>query len=387
MKKARLFMMLALALPMVAWGQKTYVLSVGDGLDVKYCSVSGGQPESDAQGRSWSEAEYDDSNWSSTRVFEANWNNVVPGADGFGNYFRVSFNLSEVKEDVNYYVPTIPENSCATFVSGVLVGDGWGTFQIPQSLLKVGENVLGVFDIDPFWCVDGVFYDTKKYDRNGTAYDWPIVETDVSVLANAIYLEPIQTRMEKDVSVQIKLKNANTVASYQFKINLPGGVDMIEATLDENRHDEHSMSINGGTIAVISGTGGELSDNDGAIINMKLHVGNPLNDTGTLPIKITNAVYAQPDGTRVGMPTVTIPLTILAPEKGDANNDEVVTVADVVAIVNNIVGKENDSFTKLGADMNKDGFIDIADAQLALNKVLKRNNSRQAPEEDLSDPE
>ena len=114
---------------------------------------------------------------------------------------------------------------------------------------------------------------------------------------------------------------------------------------------------------------------------------NPLNDTGTLPIKITNAVYAQPDGTRVGMPTVTIPLTILAPEKGDANNDEVVTVADVVAIVNNIVGKDNDSFTKLGADLNKDGFIDIADAQLALNKVLKRNNSRQAPEEDLSDPE
>lgn len=79
------------------------------------------------------------------------------------------------------------------------------------------------------------------------------------------------------------------------------------------------------------------------------------------------------DGRRIGMPTVWVPITIKYPEGGDANGDKDVDVADVVTIVNRIVGKDNDNYSERGADVNNDGFIDISDAQITLNKVLGRN--------------
>jgi hypothetical protein len=200
----------------------------------------------------------------------------------------------------------------------------------------------------------------------------PVVATDVSTMANAIYADAIETYTEKDLNVQIKLRNAYEASSYQFNIILPWNVEIRDAVLDDARHDEHTLSIQDGRIAVISAAGGDLSGNDGNVIKLKLRVGEYI--PCTLPIKITNAVYAQPNGTRVKMPNVTIPLTILEAIRGDANNDQSVTVADVVAIVNRIVGKANDSFSRHAADYNKDGLIDISDAQSALNVVLKRNN-------------
>ena len=47
---------------------------------------------------------------------------------------------------------------------------------------------------------------------------------------------------------------------------------------------------------------------------------------------------------------------------GDANGDSKVNLADVVAIVNSILGKDSATFVLDAADMNKDGKITIVDA-------------------------
>ncbi len=73
------------------------------------------------------------------------------------------------------------------------------------------------------------------------------------------------------------------------------------------------------------------------------------------------------------MPTVWVPITVKYPESGDANNDKEVDVADVITIVNKIVGKPNDKYHERAADANNDGYIDISDAQITLNRVLGRN--------------
>lgn len=60
---------------------------------------------------------------------------------------------------------------------------------------------------------------------------------------------------------------------------------------------------------------------------------------------------------------------------GDANNDGVVDVADVVAIVNYILNKPGENFNEKAADVNGDGVIDVADVVAVVNIILKGGNA------------
>ena len=57
--------------------------------------------------------------------------------------------------------------------------------------------------------------------------------------------------------------------------------------------------------------------------------------------------------------------------KGDANNDSTVDVADVVAVVNCILGSTADGFVEKQADINGDGVIDVEDVVEIVNIILK----------------
>jgi hypothetical protein len=55
---------------------------------------------------------------------------------------------------------------------------------------------------------------------------------------------------------------------------------------------------------------------------------------------------------------------------GDVNGDGVVDVADVVGIVNKILGEPNADFIEAAADVNGDGQIDVADVVATVNIIL-----------------
>ena len=57
---------------------------------------------------------------------------------------------------------------------------------------------------------------------------------------------------------------------------------------------------------------------------------------------------------------------------GDVNGDETVTIADVTALVNIILGKD-DAAGRDAADVNKDGSITIADVTALVNIILGKN--------------
>ena len=63
---------------------------------------------------------------------------------------------------------------------------------------------------------------------------------------------------------------------------------------------------------------------------------------------------------------------------GDANNDGEVTITDVVAIVNSILGNPIDGFNVERADVTGDGKVTIADAVGVVNIILKSNNLERA---------
>jgi hypothetical protein len=59
------------------------------------------------------------------------------------------------------------------------------------------------------------------------------------------------------------------------------------------------------------------------------------------------------------------------PPNGDGNGDGTVTIADVTAIVNHILGKpQSGSFNEVMADTNGDGAVTIADVTATVNLIL-----------------
>ena len=60
---------------------------------------------------------------------------------------------------------------------------------------------------------------------------------------------------------------------------------------------------------------------------------------------------------------------------GDSNNDGVIDMADIVSMINYIMGKPSADFNKVLADLNNDGEIDIFDVIKLINLVLERKTS------------
>jgi len=59
--------------------------------------------------------------------------------------------------------------------------------------------------------------------------------------------------------------------------------------------------------------------------------------------------------------------------KGDVNGNNQITIADVVVLVNHILGKSSDNFIIQNADINGNGKITIADAVGLVNIILQGN--------------
>ena len=63
-------------------------------------------------------------------------------------------------------------------------------------------------------------------------------------------------------------------------------------------------------------------------------------------------------------------LATVPPSPGDANGDDKIDVADVVAIVNYILGEPDEGFNEKVCDLNGDGKIDIEDVVALINIIL-----------------
>ena len=60
-------------------------------------------------------------------------------------------------------------------------------------------------------------------------------------------------------------------------------------------------------------------------------------------------------------------------KKGDTNGDDIVNAADIVEVVNYIMGNPSDIFNIIAADMNSDGVVDGTDIKLIMNVILAVN--------------
>ena len=230
----------------------------------------------------------------------------------------------------------------------------------------------------------------------------PTVEvTDISQLDNAVYVEPIVEKSGTTIDMDIKLKNNVDVAGYSFDIALPEGVTLAKnskgkviVTLSEDRHDEHTCTINDRgdnlySVVVLSLSGGELYENDGTVLTVSLVIDEEMEE-GIYPIEIRTPRYSLPNGQMIEVASTTSSLTIENVMIGDVNDNGVIDIGDAVCIINHIVGKENAVFVERAADVNGNGIIaEIGDAVSVVNIIVGKTvvQSIGKKENDLLDPQ
>ena len=198
--------------------------------------------------------------------------------------------------------------------------------------------------------------------------------------ANAIYMDDQTGNVSRTFSMDIKLKNENPVRAYSFDLQLPEGVTIAkDANGDEEmelsgRHDSYAPTVNyvESSNTYRLGATSRVAGNDGVIMTLRLQVSDQM-PTGEYYIRILNAIYTQADNYQdIHMPETSAKLTIGEKDyiKGDVNDDDDIDIADVVCVVNHVVGIETPRYYEAAADVTGNNEVTISDAVMILDYIV-----------------
>lgn len=210
-------------------------------------------------------------------------------------------------------------------------------------------------------------------------------DTDVSQLTDAVYIESMTGLVGTELSMDIKLKNAQEASAYAFDLVLPEGLTLAQDAngkyIDKqsDRHVDHTRMFNykGDNVysfSTLSGNSEPLVGNDGTIRTVMLKIADDIRE-GAYAIQIRNAQYSNPDGVLVEMQSTTTTVNVENYILGDVSGNGQVDIGDAVSIVNYIVGKPSLNFTEAAADTNKNGMVDIGDAVTIINFIVGKISS------------
>ena len=212
-----------------------------------------------------------------------------------------------------------------------------------------------------------------------TDSDAPVEVTDITTMADAIYIEPFEARLGDEVDIEVKVKNAAETTSYGFELVLPEGMTIAtdtdgafdDAVTLSARNSKHSVTTNKLAdntykLGVASLSSKALTDNDGVVLTIKASVAETM-AVGTYPVVVKSPLIVYTDGTKPTVQQTQTAVTVEDYKNGDVDGDDVVDLADAVLVINYYVGKPVSTFVQKAADVDGDGVIDLADAVLIIN--------------------
>ena len=177
-------------------------------------------------------------------------------------------------------------------------------------------------------------------------------------------------------TLSIELENEETYAAFQFDLYLPDGITMGEYSADKTRLPEST------TLEMEPQTDGSyrfiavaMNEEDiigvnGCIISIKVSASIDL-ESGSLTGYFKNIKLSKVGGTGEKYAEMSFPITVKSPSmKGDANGDGTVNAADIVEVVNYIMGHPSGKFKEDAADANGDSVVNAADIVAIVNIIM-----------------
>lgn len=190
---------------------------------------------------------------------------------------------------------------------------------------------------------------------------------DKLVTSSSFYMPAATCTTGAVIGLDICLTNPVPVIAFELDIVFPSGfeLDTVLSCLSAARKGSHLLSIartasNQYKFLVYSmSTGDKIKGNSGIVLQL---FGKMPEAVGVYTVQLKQAVLVD---TTTSMCTVTMTsgsLTVLpASVNGDVNGDKEVNVTDVVNLVAYINGRNPSGFSALAADLDNNGFLNVAD--------------------------
>lgn len=196
-----------------------------------------------------------------------------------------------------------------------------------------------------------------------------VVVKDTTVLKNST------------ITIPVYVGNKDPFCSFQFDIYLPEGMSIAKKSNGNydiqwagRQSDTHTMASRlqtDGAVRVVafSASNDDFSGSDGAVVNIPVKVGNDI-AAGNYAITIKNIVLADKQEQEFHCKDAIGTIKVIDYIMGDANDDQKVTLADVNATVNYIIGNPAKTFNFAAADMNRNNVINVSDVNAIVNILL-----------------
>ena len=248
-------------------------------------------------------------------------------------------------------------------VTGISVGDA-----------TITATALGGKDVSATCNV------TVVMDDEGDEDDL-VPSTDVSAYSNVLFIEDAEARAGTTLTLPLMMKNAEeNITAFECRLMLPDGVEWASTidkrgntvytlpTFNEDRTDASYHTINAikqmsdGSyyIIVYSDSKEYILETDGAILNIPVTVLEDM-QPGEYNIFVNSIVMTDVNTQQTLLERTVSKLTIPAYTLGDANDDKMINITDVVAVISYMLEENPSPFIFKAADINADNMINVTD--------------------------
>lgn len=223
--------------------------------------------------------------------------------------------------------------------------------------------------------------------------------TDISTMENVLYINDVETSQGSELTLPLNMKNAEeNITAFECKVYLPEGVEwaytidkrgnkiFVQPTFNEERTDANYHTINsikqmedGGYYVIVYSDKKEIIlDKDGAILYMPLIVSEEI-EAGDYNIFVKDIVMVNENTEQVIVGKTVSKLTIPSYTIGDANDDKMINITDVVAVISYMLQENPSPFIFKAADVNCDDMINVTDV-VGIIDIMTSGASSAKPE-------
>ena len=203
------------------------------------------------------------------------------------------------------------------------------------------------------------------------------------IYADEVKVSSISMTPGESQTLSVELENATAMIAFEFWMRLPDGIS-IPKDEDGDYKVTKSSRLSKHDLAVARDADGRyhflcysnpirnIKENSGELLNIELECdGNVSN--GTYQATVDDLIFSDENKNRIDLPDSNFSITVSSTTHGDVNDDGVITIADVTALVNIILGKDDMvpyQYDHEAADVNGDHAVTIADVTALVNIIL-----------------
>lgn len=285
-----------------------------------------------------------------------------------------------------------------TFVPGEtsLLLDGCsslGELRGAATLALLAENACQGVGTEVLPCVLFVpdDFDFGEMEINEALFVWKSGFFCIGARSSTVSIAEVRITKGASADVVISLNNGkNEYNAFQFDITLPEGVDLVKENhqyeyLLTNRYSKSGCSVmineleeQTYRIALYSLNNVTITGKDGPILILRLKASEEVGNE-ELEGTLENIVFNGEGNTSDYIDPITFNIVTNSYKMGDVDHSGSVTIADVVSLVNYIIGITPYPFYLENADMNADRVTNISDVMSIVGVVIMGNPNSAPP--------